>query len=67
MFPQLNLDLPVELFGFHCQQLALGLPFLLGGGIKIVYDIALWLQFRRVPMAHRHDDSEPVLTTEADV
>ena len=49
------------------QQLALGLPFLLGGGIKIVYDIALWLQFRRVPMAHRHDDSEPVLTTEADV
>ncbi|MDZ4277806.1 MAG: MFS transporter [Dehalococcoidia bacterium] len=34
------------------QQLALGLPFLLGGGVKILYDVALWLQFRRVPLAH---------------
>lgn len=29
---------------------ASGLPFFLAGGIKIVYDLALWLVFRRVPL-----------------
>ncbi len=33
------------------QQLAIGLPFFLGGGIKAVYDLALWWWFRRVPLA----------------
>jgi len=37
------------------QQVALGLPFLLGGGIKAVYDLALWAWFRRVPI----DDETP--------
>ena len=32
------------------QQIALGLPFLLGGGIKIVYDLVIWSWFRRVPI-----------------
>jgi MFS family permease len=32
------------------QGLASGLPFFLGGGIKCVYDIILWLWFRRVPL-----------------
>jgi len=32
------------------QQLALGLPFLVGGSLKIVYDVLVWFQFRRVPM-----------------
>jgi len=32
------------------QQVALGLPFFLGGGIKILYDVAVWSWFRRVPV-----------------
>ncbi|HEU4759187.1 MAG TPA: MFS transporter [Dehalococcoidia bacterium] len=32
------------------QQVALGLPFFLGGGIKVAYDLALWSWFRRVPI-----------------
>ncbi len=32
------------------QQVALGMPFLLGGGIKIAYDLAIWSWFRRVPI-----------------
>ena len=30
------------------QQAAIGLPFAVGGGIKICYDVALWLWFRTV-------------------
>lgn len=37
------------LLGGLAQQAALGLPFLLGGGIKAAYDLALWASFRRVP------------------
>jgi len=32
------------------QEAALGLPFFIGGGLKIVYDVAIWLWFRRVPL-----------------
>ena len=32
------------------QTVALGLPFVIGGGIKSVYDIMLWRWFRRVPL-----------------
>jgi predicted MFS family arabinose efflux permease len=39
------------LLGGLAQQAALGLPFFLGGGIKAVYDLALWTWFRRVPLA----------------
>jgi len=40
------------------QQIATGLPFVIGGGIKIVYDLAIWLQFRRVPMPAQGEASE---------
>lgn len=33
------------------QQLALGMPFFLAGGLKAVYDLALWAWFRPVPLA----------------
>jgi MFS family permease len=32
------------------QHLAFGLPFVFGGGIKIVYDVLVWLRFRRIPL-----------------
>ncbi len=32
------------------QQVALGLPFLLAGGIKAAYDVALWRWFRHVDL-----------------
>ncbi len=32
------------------QQLAFGMPFFLGGGIKAAYDVLLWLQFRDIPL-----------------
>ncbi len=35
------------------QQLALGLPFFIGGGLKIAYDLTLWNWFRNVPL---HDE-----------
>jgi MFS family permease len=36
------------------QQLAFGLPFFIGGGVKAAYDLVLWQWFRRVPV-----DGEP--------
>ena len=35
------------------QQIALGLPFIIGGGIKTVYDLTLWRWFRTVPLPER--------------
>ena len=32
------------------QQITLGLPFFIGGGVKAAYDIAIWSWFRRVPI-----------------
>ncbi|MEX1254650.1 MAG: MFS transporter [Dehalococcoidia bacterium] len=48
------------------QQVALGLPFFLGGGLKIVYDVALWFQFRFVPMAKDSEGEEPLVEHEED-
>jgi predicted MFS family arabinose efflux permease len=39
------------LLGGLAQHAALGLPFLLGGGIKAAYDLALLAWFRRAPLA----------------
>lgn len=45
------------LSGLAMQTVALGLPFVLGGGLKIVYDLALFAMFRRVhPPEERGDD-----------
>jgi MFS family permease len=35
------------------QQVAIGLPFVLAGTIKTVYDVTLWRWFRRVPLPDR--------------
>jgi MFS family permease len=37
------------LAGFS-QQLAFGIPFLIGGGLKAIYDLVLWRWFRTVPL-----------------
>jgi MFS family permease len=36
--------------GWLMQAIALSAPFALGGALKIVYDLALWASFRRVPL-----------------
>ena len=36
------------LAGYAFSVAALGVPFLLGGGLKIVYDLLIWRTFRRV-------------------
>ena len=43
------------LTGFAIARAASGLPFFLAGGVKIVYDLALYFRFRRValPAGHR--------------
>ncbi len=41
------------------QQVALGMPFFLAGGIKAAYDLALWAWFRRVPLAEEEAASVP--------
>jgi predicted MFS family arabinose efflux permease len=37
------------LLGGALLRVALGLPFVVAGGVKIAYDVALYLLFRRVP------------------
>jgi len=34
------------------QQLALGVPFVIAGGLKCAYDVAIWSWFRRIPLHH---------------
>lgn len=36
--------------GVALQAAANGLPFVLAGGLKILYDVTLWLMFRRVSL-----------------
>ena len=38
------------LTGIALAHAAFGLPFFLAGGLKIVYDLALFARFRRVPL-----------------
>ena len=35
---------------FLMTNVALGAPFVAAGGLKCVYDLALWRTFRRVPL-----------------
>jgi hypothetical protein len=39
------------LSGVAYQTVAAGLPFVVAGALKIVYDLCLWVTFRRVPVA----------------
>lgn len=41
------------LAGALMQSVALGAPFVVAGALKIVYDLALYATFRRVPMSER--------------
>jgi len=36
------------------QEVAMGMPFFIAGAVKSVYDLALYLWFRRVPLATTH-------------
>jgi MFS family permease len=36
--------------GWVMQAIALSAPFVLGGGLKIVYDVLIWLTFRKVAL-----------------
>jgi MFS family permease len=47
------------LSGVALQTAALGLPFILAGGLKIAYDLALWATFRKVS-ANRAGESSPI-------
>jgi predicted MFS family arabinose efflux permease len=38
------------------QRVTLGLPFLIGGGVKVVYDLTLYAWFRRVPLPAEMDE-----------
>ncbi len=42
-----------SLSGVAYQTVAAGLPFVVAGALKIVYDLALWLTFRRVPIPEK--------------
>jgi hypothetical protein len=41
------------------MAMAVGLPFLVAGGLKVVYDVALYLTFRRVRLAEAPGDPPP--------
>jgi hypothetical protein len=43
------------LTGVIMQAVALGTPFVLGGGLKIVYDLLLYRTFRDVKLRSEHD------------
>lgn len=47
--------------GFAFQTTASGLPFVLAGGLKALYDIALWIRFRRVSLHSGIDPHEQSL------
>jgi len=41
------------LTGWVMQTIALAAPFVLGGGLKVVYDVLIWLTFRHVELRER--------------
>lgn len=51
-----SLTRPVgPVLGGLLQQVSLGLPFVLAGGIKAAYDVALWVWFRHTPLADHEE------------
>jgi MFS family permease len=40
------------------SQVALGLPFVVAGSIKVIYDLALWQWFRHVPLPDDSNESQ---------
>jgi predicted MFS family arabinose efflux permease len=47
------------LLGGVLQQVALGLPLLIAGGLKSVYDLVLWSWFRHVPLGRGQEREVP--------
>jgi MFS family permease len=48
------------LIGGVLQQVALGLPLVVAGSVKSVYDLALWSSFRHIPLAsHTTNEEQP--------
>jgi predicted MFS family arabinose efflux permease len=47
------------LLGGVLQQVALGLPLLIAGGLKSVYDLVLWSWFRHVPLGRGQEREAP--------
>jgi hypothetical protein len=47
-------SLPPAISGVALQAAANGVSFVLAGGLKIIYDVILWLAFRRVPLPEEH-------------
>jgi predicted MFS family arabinose efflux permease len=45
--------------GGLAQQVTLGLPFFIGGGIKCAYDVAIWAWFRQVSIDPPPTESSP--------
>lgn len=45
--------------GLVMQRVALGAPFVIAGTLKVIYDLALYATFRRVPLP---EESEPATT-----
>ncbi len=45
--------------GLVMQRVALGAPFVIAGTLKVIYDLALYATFRRVPLP---DETEPATT-----
>lgn len=45
--------------GLVMQRVALGAPFVIAGTLKVIYDLALYAAFRRVPLP---DETEPATT-----
>ena len=43
--------------GVAFQAAAAGIPFLLAGALKIIYDLSLWATFRRVPLSAADADA----------
>jgi hypothetical protein len=43
--------------GVVMQRVAIGAPFVVAGALKCVYDLALYLTFRRVPLAEEPEQA----------
>jgi MFS family permease len=49
------------LAGYAIQTALLGLPFIIGGGLKIIYDLSLWYTFHQIKPAEEKERVTPVL------
>jgi hypothetical protein len=55
------------LLGGLSQQMTFGLPFVIAGGVKAAYDLALWQWFRRIPIDGETEPRGPAAAAERSV